>query len=209
MRCLEPQRDHRRPASWILASGSPRRVDLLRAAGQRFEAEASHADEARRSGEGALHFAARVAEEKAREVAARRPGRWVLGADTVVIVDGEALGKPRDGADAIAMLARLSDRAHEVATAFVLLDPRGATLALRVVRSKVVFRRLGAQEIAAYVATGEPLDKAGAYAIQGGAAAFVVSLHGSLSNVIGLPMDEVEETLRQAGLWTAETPHRR
>ena len=96
-----------------------------------------------------------------------------------------------------------------MATAFVLLDPRGATLVERVVRSKVVFRLLGAQEIAAYVATGEPLDKAGAYAIQGGAAAFVVSLHGSLSNVIGLPMDEVEEALRRAGLWTAETSHRR
>jgi septum formation protein len=209
MRCLEPQRDHRRPASWILASGSPRRAELLRAAGQRFEAEPSHVDEARRSGEGALRFAARVAVEKAHEVAARHPGRWVLGADTVVIVDGEALGKPRDGAEAIAMLARLSGRAHEVATAFVLLDPRGATLAQRVVRSKVVFRRLGVQEIAAYVATGEPLDKAGAYAIQGGAAAFVVSLQGSRSNVIGLPMDEVEEALRQAGLWTAETAHHR
>jgi septum formation protein len=209
MRCLEPQRDHRRPATWILASGSPRRVDLLCAAGQRFEAEASHADEARRSGEDALDFAARVARGKAREVAARRPGRAVLAADTVVIVDGEALGKPRDGADAAAMLARLSDRAHEVATAFVLLDPCGATLVERVVRSQVAFRRLGAQEIAAYVATGEPLDKAGAYAIQGGAAAFVVSLRGSLSNVIGLPMDEVEEALRRAGLWTAETPHRR
>jgi septum formation protein len=142
-----------------------------------------------------------VAHDKAREVAGRRPGRWVLAADTVVVVDGEALGKPRDAKDARAMLARLSDRKHDVATAFVLLDSAGRTFAAEVVRSEVTFRRVAFPDIEAYVRTGEPLDKAGGYAIQGGARAFVRELKGSLTNVIGLPMAEVEAALRAAGLW--------
>jgi len=99
------------------------------------------------------------------------------------------------------MLARLSGRAHEVVTAFVLVEPGSGIFIARSVRSEVAFRTLAAQEIAAYVAGGEPLDKAGAYAIQGGAAGFVTDLRGSLSNVIGLPMAEVEAALRTAGLW--------
>ena len=189
---------------WILASGSPRRFELLRAAGQRcFEVVPSRADESRGAGEEAFRYVTRVARDKAREVAARRPGVPVLGADTIVVVDGEPLGKPCDPADAAFMLDRLSNRAHEVVTAFVLLDASGKTIADRVVRTEVVFRALGAEEIADYVASGEPLDKAGAYAIQGGAANFVVALSGSRSNVVGLPMEEVEEALRRAGLWTA------
>ncbi len=198
---LEPQRNERRSECWILASASPRRVDLLERAGQRFEREASAVDESARAGEGALEFAVRVAHDKAREVAGRRPGRWVLAADTVVIVDGEPLGKPRDATDARAMLARLSDRKHEVATAFVLLDSAGRTFATEVVRSEVTFRRVAFPDIEAYVRTDEPLDKAGGYAIQGGARAFVRELRGSLTNVIGLPMAEVEAALRAAGLW--------
>ena len=201
MRWLEPQRNGRRSERWILASASPRRADLLERAGQRFERQASVVEESPRAGEGALEFAARVAHDKARDVAGRRPGRWVLAADTVVIVDGEPLGKPRDAADARAMLARLSDRKHEVATAFVLLDSAGRTFAAEVVRSEVVFRRLTPADIDSYVRTGEPLDKAGGYAIQGGARGFIRELKGSLTNVVGLPMAEVEAALRAGGLW--------
>jgi len=201
MRWLEPQRNERRSGRWILASASPRRADLLERAGQRFEREASAVEESPRAEEGALEFAARLARDKAYDVARRRPGRWVLAADTVVIVDGEPLGKPRDAAHARAMLARLSDRRHEVATAFVLLDSAGRTFAADVVRSGVVFRRLEPADVDSYVRTGEPFDKAGGYAIQGAARAFVREVNGSLTNVVGLPMAEVEAALRAGGLW--------
>jgi len=187
--------------NWILASASPRRTDLLRAAGQCFEPMASGVDETPQPGERALDFALRIARDKAREISRRRPAHWVLAADTIVVVDGESLGKPRDAADAATILERLSGRRHEVATAFVLVDDRGEAFVEQVVRTDVVFRPLEKSEIAAYVSSGEPFDKAGAYAIQGGAAQFVIALHGSRSNVIGLPMDEVESALRSAGLW--------
>jgi septum formation protein len=187
--------------NWILASASPRRSELLRAAGQRFECMASGIDETPRPAERALDFALRIARSKAREISGRRPSHWVLAADTIVVVDGESLGKPRDAADATTMLKRLSGRHHEVATAFVLLDDRGELFVEQVVRTEVVFRALEESEIAAYVSSGEPFDKAGGYAIQGGAADFVIAVHGSRSNVIGLPMDEVESVLQSAGLW--------
>jgi nucleoside triphosphate pyrophosphatase len=201
MRWLEPQRDERRSRRWILASASPRRANLLERAGQRFDREASAVKESFRAGESAVEFAARLAHDKARDVARRRPGRWVLAADTVVIVDGEPFGKPHDAAHARAMLARLSGRKHEVATAFVLLDSAGRTFAADVVRSEVVFRRLEPADIDSYVRTGEPFDKAGAYAIQGGARRFVREVNGSFTNVVGLPMAEVEAALRAGGLW--------
>jgi septum formation protein len=174
---------------------------LLRAAGQRFDCVSSDVDEAPRPREGALDYTLRVARDKAREAALRCPGRWVLAADTIVIIDGQVLGKPRDAAEAASMLRRLSGRSHEVATAFVLRDDRGEVFRERVVQTKVVFRTIEAESIAAYVAGGEPFDKAGAYAIQGGGARFVAEVRGSRSNVIGLPMDEVEEALRAADLW--------
>jgi septum formation protein len=203
MRSLGSQREVG-PRSWILASASPRRADLLRAAGQRFECFPSRIEEKLHPGESACAFAQRIAHDKAREIFAQRPGRWVLAADTIVIVDGQVLGKPRDGAEASRMLGRLSGRSHVVATAFVLLDERGEVFAERVVKTEVLFRVIDAVEIAAYVASGEPLDKAGAYAVQGGASEFVVEVRGSRSNVIGLPMDEVERALRAAGLWIAQ-----
>jgi septum formation protein len=187
--------------NWILASASPRRSELLRAAGQCFECMASGVDETPRPAERAIDFALRIARNKAREISGRRPADWVLAADTVVVVDGQSLGKPRDAADATTMLERLSGRHHEVITAFVLLDGHGEVFVEQVVTTEVVFRPLDESEIATYVSSGEPFDKAGAYAIQGGAAEFVIALHGSHSNVIGLPMDEVESALRSAGLW--------
>src|SRR5262249_44880727 len=168
---------------------------------QHFDREASAVEECLRAGEGPLEFAARLAYEKARDVAHRRPGHWVLAADTVVIVDGDPFGKPRDAAHTRAMLARLSGRKHEVATAFVLLDPAGRTFAADVVRSEVVFRRLEPADIDSYVRTGEPSDKAGGYAIQGSARRFIQEVNGSFTNVVGLPMAEVEVALRAAGLW--------
>ena len=165
---------------------------------------ASRVDETPRSGEQALASAQRIARDKAREVFAQHPGRWVFAADTIVILDGQALGKPVDAADASRMLERLSGRRHEVATAFVLLDERGEVFVERVVKTEVAFRSLDSAEIAAYVASGEPFDKAGAYAVQCGGAKFVAELRGSRSNVIGLPMDEVERALRGAGLWISQ-----
>lgn len=191
---------------WILASASPRRAELLRGAGQRFAIVPSRVDESRRPGEDAFAYAGRVAGEKAREVASRKGGRWVLGADTVVILDGEPLGKPEDRAQARSMLQSLSGRAHVVATAVVLVDPAGRIFARRIVHSDVVFRPLKATEIDFYVASGEPLDKAGAYGIQGGARGFVAEVRGSTTNVVGLPMDETAEILRAAGLWIAPSP---
>jgi septum formation protein len=201
MHALSPQREERREPRFVLASASPRRAELLAAAGQTFDIVASDADEVVRAGEPPYEFASRVAGDKARAVAARAPDRWVLAADTIVVVDESILGKPSDPGEASGMLARLSGRAHEVATAFTLLGPGGRERAAECVVTSVVFRPLDPGEIDSYVATGEPLDKAGAYAIQGGAKRFVRQVRGSLTNVIGLPMDEVERALRAAGLW--------
>ena len=203
MQGLGPQReeDDSTPATLILASASPRRARLLDDGGQAFEVDASGAAEEPLAGEAPIEFASRVAREKALAVARRRPGRWVLGADTIVIVGESILGKPADAAEASAMLERLSDREHAVCTAFALIEPSGRVFAEHAEVTAVVFRRLECEEIRSYVTTGEPLDKAGAYAIQGGAGDFVRSIRGSLSNVIGLPMERVERVLRSAGLW--------
>ncbi len=134
-----------------------------------------------------------LAEEKVRAVLDRVGGRTVLAADTVVVLDGQALGKPRDAADARRMLARLSGRRHAVVTGVAV--GRGSTVLGDAAVAEVTFRPLMEDEIAAYVATGEPLDKAGAYGIQGGAAAFVRERTGSLDTVIGLPLDLVRALL--------------
>jgi septum formation protein len=203
MHALSPQREERARArsTLILASASPRRAELLADAGQPFEIETSGAEEMPEVGEIPVAFAARVARDKALTVARRRPGRWVLGADTIVLIGSTILGKPRDAAEATTMLERLSGREHQVCTAFSVVDPTGSVFGEDAVVTAVAFRTLELDEIRAYVTSGEPLDKAGAYAIQGGARDFVRSLRGSLSNVIGLPMAEVEAVLRAAGLW--------
>ena len=178
-------------APLVLASASPRRAELLRTAGIRFEVVTADIDERQLDEEDAETYVRRLAAAKAARVAGTCPGRAVLGADTTVVVDGEVLGKPRDAADARRMLRLLADRTHEVLTAVALFAPGGACVDAPVVRTSVTFRPLGDEEIAAYVATGEPADKAGAYAIQGGAAGFVSAVQGSHSNVIGLPVEEV------------------
>jgi septum formation protein len=180
----------------ILASASPRRRELLRQLGVRFEVVPSDTPETPLPGELPADFARRVAREKAIDVARRRPGTVVVGADTVVVLDGEIFGKPRDGADARRMLRRLSARVHRVLTAVALVDAAGAVDVIGV-ESEVEFRALTDAEIDAYVATGEPFDKAGAYAVQGGAGHFVTRLTGSRSNVVGLPIEEVADLLRR------------
>jgi septum formation protein len=183
-------------ASLILASASPRRRELLTQHGIAFEVVVSDVAEVPRPGEAPAAFVRRAAREKALEVAQRRPGACVLGADTVVVVDDAILGKPSDPADACRMLRLLSGRTHRVLTAVALAETSGGLEEL-LVQSEVEFRQLTADEIDAYLATDEPYDKAGAYAVQGVGGQFVKHVRGSLTNVIGLPMESVTELLRR------------
>ena len=185
------------PPRLVLASQSPRRRELLAQLGVALEVRPAHADETVLSGEPARDYVLRVAREKARTVA----GEIVLAADTAVVLRGEVLGKPSDAADARRMLAMLSGTRHEVMTA-VCVRRNAAALGVEldaVVSTTVRFRGLTTPEIDWYVATGEPLDKAGAYALQGAGGAFVLSVEGSVSNVVGLPLAETAELLRRAG----------
>jgi len=182
----------------ILASASPRRLELLQQAGIAFEAHPAHIPEQRQPGEAPLAYALRLAEEKARAVAQRFPGRYVLGADTIVVADEHLLEKPLDHADAARMLRILSGRAHEVTTAVSLVKPNGQS-DTRACTTRVFFRALGEEEIQRYVASNEPMDKAGAYAIQGGAARFADRMDGQYSNVVGLPLPLVAEMLQANG----------
>jgi len=182
----------------VLASASPRRAELLRAAGIEFEVMPAHVDESARVGESPHAYVSRVAEAKASAIAARADGRVVLAADTTVVVGGEMLGKPVDDADAKRMLRLLSGRVHEVATGVTVSC--GPSLTTRVDSTEVAFAALSEDEIAWYVATGEPRDKAGAYAIQGYASRFITRIAGSYSNVVGLPIALVYDLLKASGL---------
>ncbi len=187
----------------ILASRSPRRRRLLARAGIRFEVEAPEVCEARRPGEAPAELVARLARAKALDVSRRvgpAPARWVLGADTVVVLDEDVLGKPRDAAHALALLGRLVGRRHRVLTGVALAASDSLQTRHTVVESRVALRAADAAELRAYVATGEPLDKAGAYAAQGRGRRFIERIEGSESNVIGLPLDETLELLRETGL---------
>jgi len=186
----------------VLASASPRRKTLLEAAGLSFEIVESGIDEIRRDGENASDFATRMAVEKALNVSARRPVALVIAADTIVECAGLILGKPADPAEARAMLATLSGNTHTVVTAFAIASARTIADSLAVV-SRVTFRVLSNEEIAAYVATGAPLDKAGAYGIQDAGAGFIAHVEGSRDNVMGLPVREVLAALRRHGLPTS------
>lgn len=177
----------------ILASTSPRRAELLTAAGIPFVTQPVDVDETARPGEAPAECAQRLAQAKAGAVA-RPAGSVVLAADTLVVVDGDALGKPRDAADAAAMLRRLSGRTHEVVTGVAIAHDGGTIVDL--VSTQVTFETLTHGEIAWYVATGEPLDKAGAYGIQGGASRFVTRIDGSYTNVVGLPVELVYRRLQ-------------
>jgi septum formation protein len=178
----------------VLASASPRRAELLQAAGIDFDIVPAHLDETPNPNEAPATYVRRIAEAKATAVASRTNGRVILAADTTVVVGNEMLGKPADAVDATRMLRLLSGRGHEVVTGVTLL--RNGTRATRVDSTIVEFAPLTDEEIAWYVATGEPHDKAGAYAIQGYASRFVTRINGSYSNVVGLPIALVYELLK-------------
>jgi septum formation protein len=187
------------PKRLILASGSPRRQTLLGAAGLKFEIAVSGVGEVRRAGEAANDFATRMAREKALSVSAENSGATVLAADTIVVLDGQIFGKPSDGDEARTMLRALSSNTHTVITAFAIARD-GSILDSRPVTSEVRFRALTADEIERYVASGEPLDKAGAYGIQDAGAGFIERVAGSRDNVMGLPVREVIEALARHGV---------
>lgn len=183
----------------ILASASPRRKTLLGATGLDFEIVESQIAEVRRDGESAPDFAVRMACEKALKVSTRFRDALVLAADTIVECDGQILGKPIDAAVAHAMLRTLSGNTHTVVTAFAIARA-GAVTESMPVTSRVTFRALSAAEIAAYVASGDPLDKAGAYGIQNAGAGFIERVEGARDNVMGLPVREVLAALRRHGI---------
>jgi len=187
----------------VLASASPRRSALLTQIGVRHRVVPARLEEQRRGGEPIADCVRRLAVEKARQVHALYPERPVLAADTAVVVDDLMLGKPRDRAEALGMLARLSAREHEVISAVALVYAGRTSSKLS--HSRVRFRRLGRAECEAYWASGEPADKAGAYAIQGLGAVFIEALQGSYSGVMGLPLFETGLLLAAAGVpvWQA------
>jgi septum formation protein len=182
-----------------LASASPRRKALLEAAGIEHRVLPVHVDESLPPGLDPRASVSRLAERKARAAARRLGEGAVLAADTAVWLDGKMLGKPGSPAEAVETLGRLSGREHVVLTGVCLIDAATGETVTRVVSSRVRFRELSREEIEAYVATGEPLDKAGAYGIQGAASAFVAELEGSYENVVGLPVEEVREMLEELG----------
>ena len=170
----------------VLASASPRRQELLRNAGIAFEVQPANIPENPLPGEIPRVFAERLAREKAQAVAVLRPQDCMLGADTIVVIDDQILGKPRDPADAARMLRQLSGRTHQVITG-VCLHANGQS-AVSSETTSVTMCGISAQEIADYIATGEPMDKAGAYAIQGIASRWIPRIEGDYSNVVGLPV---------------------
>ncbi len=176
----------------VLASASPRRREILTLAGIACSVRPADVDESRLAGESPGDYVRRLAEAKAR--AARQPGETVLGADTVVVIDGRILGKPRDAADASRMLRLLSGCTHDVITGVCLLRNEDCQTVSETTRVK--FSELSDGEIGSYVSTDEPLDKAGAYGIQGAASKFIERIEGCYFNVVGLPISRVYRLLR-------------
>lgn len=198
-------------AELILASGSPRRRDLLASIGIQCEVAPVDIDETPQANESPEHYVLRLAREKAQagfaalaqRTAGQTAGRRVLGADTALALDGRILGKPRDEADAREMLLSLSGRSHQVLSGVALCHGdagRDMRCASELVESRVTFRTITPEEAARYWATGEPADKAGGYAIQGFGAVFVSHLEGSYSAVVGLPLHETAQLLSKAGV---------
>jgi septum formation protein len=184
----------------ILASASPRREEMLRLLGLHFSILHSNVDETPGTGESPKHYALRLSETKARAVAGMRPGHWVLGADTIVTIDGELLGKPQTPDEARGMIRKLSGREHTVITAFTLVNSERTEVIRRAVASQVRFKNVPDDEVEWYVGTDEPYDKAGGYAVQGKASFLISEIHGSWTNVVGLPLCEVVEALKELGL---------
>lgn len=190
------------PRRLVLASASPRRAELLTLLGLRFEVAPSDVDESPRPGEAPPDLAERLARDKA--LAAAPPGgpSLVVAADTIVVLDGALLGKPRDREEAARFVGRLAGRTHEVMTGLAVRALPEGTLASEVVRSRVTFAPMTPEEIDWYARSGEGLDKAGAYALQGIGAVFVRGVEGSYTNVIGLPMERLYPSLVRFGILT-------
>jgi septum formation protein len=198
----------------VLASASPRRQDLLRNAGIPFIVQPTDIPEVPKPGEAPRAFAERLAREKALAVSRHRPGDFVLGADTIVVVGPVILGKPRDSADAVRMLRVLSGRTHQVMTGVCLVGPqlrtekRKPVTRFEDVRTETTFvtmEALSNEDIRSYISTGEPMDKAGAYAIQGIASRWISRIEGDYFNVVGLPVSLVYKMLRERSVACTET----
>jgi septum formation protein len=200
----------------ILASASPRRQELLRNAGISFIVEPTDIPEIPNEGESPKGYVERLACEKARVIARHHEFDFVLGADTTVVVGSEILNKPSDAEDAARMLRRLSGRTHEVITGVCVISPAGihsattkkreVTTDVRSERTSVRFEKLSEKEIGFYVETGEPMDKAGAYAIQGIASRWISRIEGDYFNVVGLPVSLVYRMLRECGCYSEVEP---
>ncbi|MGH9456637.1 MAG: Maf family protein [Thermoanaerobaculia bacterium] len=184
----------------ILASGSPRRRELLAQLGLTFEVVTSDVPEVWAEGEPVEDYVVRLARDKAQSVAARFPGAWVIAADTVVFLDGDILEKPAGREDAIRMLGAIAGREHVVYTGTAIRRVRPEWEAATVTATLVRMAALTRDEIEWYVDTGEPADKAGAYAVQGIGAMFIESIHGNYTNVVGLPLAPLVRMMREAGI---------
>jgi septum formation protein len=185
---------------FILASASPRRRELLASIGLTFEVIPSHVPEVRDERESPEEYVARLSREKAETIAALHPEDWVIAADTTVLLGEELLEKPLDEADARRMFATIAGRTHIVYTGVTRQTLSRGWSETRIAESEVRMLPLSSEDIAWYVKTGEPLDKAGAYAVQGIGAMFIDSIHGSYTNVVGLPLATLFQMLRKAGI---------
>jgi nucleoside triphosphate pyrophosphatase len=185
---------------FILASSSPRRRELLASIGLDFDVIPSHVPEIHEEGEAPEEYVARLSRDKAGAVAVEHPSRWVIAADTTVLLGEQLLEKPLDEQDAARMLAAIAGKTHTVYSAITLENRSGEYRETRVAESEVRMLSLSSDEISWYVGTGEPMDKAGAYAAQGMGGMFIESIHGSYTNVVGLPLATLFQMLRKAGL---------
>ena len=186
----------------ILASASPRRIELLQQIGLECQVVPSGVEEQELAGETPEQHVIRLSLAKAQAVADRTdlPGRWVIGSDTIVLCGTRILGKPRSDSEAMEMLRQLSGREHEVLSGYAVIDRENGRKRVEAVSTKVRFRQLTDDEIARYIATGEPADKAGAYAIQGLGVCFVAGIEGSYTNVVGLPLCRLTLALKDLGV---------
>jgi septum formation protein len=181
---------------FILASASPRRQELLQSVGLKFKTIPAHVNEDYLAGESPREHVKRLARDKALAIAHQYPDAWVLGADTIVVIDELILGKPKNKTQARQMLERLSGRAHKVFTGFTLSHTASRVTKTKVIRSAVQFKPLSKEEMEWYISCAEPYDKAGGYAVQGKGAYFIKAIRGSYTNVIGLPLCEVLQELK-------------
>ncbi len=197
------------PDTIVLASASPRRRDLLAQLGIRFVVQTSNADESLLPGESPRQHAERLSRVKAETVGRldKQTARWFIGSDTVVTCDSEVLGKPADSDDARSMLKKLSGRSHEVISGYAVYDRLNDRTSSGTVTTQVFFKQLTVEEIEGYIATGEPFDKAGAYAIQGIGAFMIPRIEGSYSNVVGMPICELLDTLEKLGAFRFFVPN--